>query len=71
MGFHQASSNAGVFIYKHPNRQLVIAFIYVNDGLFLGTDKPLVDSKKHACLEHWECRDTGDVTDFLGMKVNT
>jgi len=70
MGFHRASSDAGVFIYKHPNGQLVITLVYVNNGLFLGADKALVDSKKHACLEHWECHDTGDVTDFLGMKVN-
>jgi len=48
----------------------VIALVYIDDGLFLGADKALVDSKKCACLEHWECRDTGDVTDFLGMKVN-
>jgi len=70
MGFHRASSNARVFIYKHPDRQLVITLVYVDDGLFLGADKALVDSKKHACLEHWKCCDTGDVTDFLGMKVN-
>jgi len=48
----------------------VIALVYINDGLFLRADKALVDSKKHACLEHWECHDTGDVTDFLGIKVN-
>jgi len=48
----------------------VIALVYIDDGLFLGADKALVDSKKCACLEHWECCDTGDVTDFLGMKVN-
>jgi len=70
MGFHQAFSDARVFIYKHPDGQLVIALVYINDGLFLGADKALVDSKKCACLEHWECHDTGDVTDFLGMKVN-
>jgi len=48
----------------------MITLVYINDGLFLGADKALVDSKKHACLKHWECCDTGDVTDFLGMKVN-
>jgi len=48
----------------------VITLVYVTDELFLGADKALVDSKKHACLEHWECYDMGDVTDFLGMKVN-
>jgi len=48
----------------------VIALVYIDDGLFLDADKALVDSKKCACLEHWECCDTGDVTNFLGMKVN-
>jgi len=45
----------------------VITLVYINDGLFLGADKGLVDSKKCACLEHWECHDTGDVTDFLAV----
>jgi len=70
MGFHQAFSNARVFIYKHPDGQLVITLVYVDDGLFLGADKALVDSKKCACPKHQECCDTGDVTDSLGMKVN-
>ena len=35
----------------------------------MGTDRGLVDKKKAACLKHWECRDTGEVTEFLGMKV--
>jgi len=48
----------------------VIVLVYIDDKLFLGADKALVDSTKHACLKHCECHDTGDVTDFLGMKVN-
>jgi len=48
----------------------VITLVYIDDGLFLGADKTLVDSNQCACLEHWECHDTGDVTDFLDMKVN-
>jgi hypothetical protein len=35
----------------------------------MGTDKRLVDEKKNACMKHWECRDTGNVTEFLGMHV--
>ena len=42
----------------------------VNDGIFLRYDRSLVDKKKHACLEHWECWDTGDVKEFLGMHIN-
>jgi len=54
-GFHQASSDAGVFIYKHCDGKIVIALVYVDDGIFLGYDRSLVDEKKCACLEHWEC----------------
>jgi len=50
IGFKWASSDAGVFVYRHK-------------------DGKLVDRKKRACLEHWECRDTGDVKEFLGMQI--
>jgi len=69
-GFKQASSDAGVFIYRHNDGKIVITLVYVDDGIFLGHDLKLVDRKKHACLEHWECHDTGDVKEFLGMQIN-
>jgi hypothetical protein len=60
----------GIFIYKDKKGRLVIALIYVDNGLFFGIDKSFVDKKKQqACLKHWECRDTGDVTEFLGIRV--
>ena len=68
-GFNHAYSDAGIFVYKDNKGRYVIALVYVDDGLFMGTDQSLVDRKKQACLKHWECRDTGDVTEFLGMKV--
>jgi Reverse transcriptase (RNA-dependent DNA polymerase) len=68
-GFYRAHSDAGIFIYKDNRGRLVIALVYVDDGLFFGIDKSFVDKKKKACLKHWECRDTGDVTEFLGIRV--
>jgi hypothetical protein len=69
MGFKRTSSDAGIFIYKDKQGRFVIAIVYVDDGLFMGLDKKLVDEKKSACMKHWECRDTGKVTEFLGMRV--
>jgi hypothetical protein len=68
-GFYCAHSNVGIFIYKDNRGRLVITLIYVDDGLFFGIDKSFVDKKKQACLKHWECHDTGDVMEFLGIHV--
>ena len=68
-GFYHAHSDMGIFIYKDKKGQLVIALVYVNDGLFFGIDKVFVDKKKQACLKHWKCHDTGNVTEFLGICV--
>jgi len=70
-GFKQASSDAGVFVYRHKDGKIVITLVYVDDGIFLGHDPKLIDRKKHACLEHWECHNTGDVKEFLGMQIKT
>jgi len=34
-GFHRARSDTSVFIYKHCDGKIVIALIYVDDGIFL------------------------------------
>ena len=69
IGFKQTSSDAGIFVYKDKKGRQVIAIVYVDDGLFMGLDKKLVNEKKHACMKHWECRDTGNVSKFLGMRI--
>ena len=68
-GFKHIYANVGIFIYKDSKGRYVITLVYIDDGLFMGTDRTLVDKKKPACLKHWECHDTGKVTEFLSMKV--
>jgi hypothetical protein len=68
-GFYHVHSDMGIFIYKDNRGQLVIALVYVDNGLFFGIDKSFVDKKKQVCLKHWECCDTGDVMEFLGIRV--
>ena len=72
IGFRCTSSDASIFVYKDKKGKKgrsVITIIYVNDSLFMGLDKSLVDEKKQACMKHWECHDTGNVMEFLGMRI--
>ena len=43
--------------------------VYVDDTMFLGKNKVAVDRKKALFMTKWECRDLGDVTEFLCMHV--
>jgi len=49
-GFKQASSGAGVFVYRHKDGKIVIALVYVDDGIFLGHDPKFIDRKKTCCI---------------------
>jgi hypothetical protein len=70
IGFMHTSSDAGIFIYKCPTTgTLVIALVYVDDSLFMGTNKKLVDEKKASCLKQWECHGTDTIMEFLGMHI--
>jgi transposase InsO family protein len=70
IGFVRTSSDTGIFIYKCPTTgTLVIALVYIDDGLFMGMNKKLVDEKKASCMKQWECRGIDNITEFLGMRI--
>jgi hypothetical protein len=69
LGFEGLISDAGLFIFR--NKQgFVIAVIYVDDAIFVGPNKALVQELKQKFMQRWECRDLGDVTEFLRMRVH-
>ena len=69
LGFEGLISNAGLFIWRNKNG-FVITVIYVDDALFCGTNKALVQELKEKFMKEWECQNLGDVTEFLCMKVH-
>ena len=69
LGFEGLISDAGLFIFRNEHGY-VIAVIYVDDALFCGPNKLLVQELKEKFMKKWECRDLGDVTEFLRMKVH-
>ena len=67
LGFKCINSDAGLFCcYEHG--QLIIAVVYVDDAMFFGKNKELVDKKQKLFMDKWECRDLGDVKEFLHMQ---
>ena len=68
LGFKRCFSDAGVYVFKEK-QQTVVAIIYVDDALFMGSDKNLVHKKKNEFMKMWECRDLGEPKEFLGMQI--
>ena len=56
LGFEGLISDTGLFIWR--NKQgFVIAVIYVDDALFCGPNKALVQELKERFMKKWECWD--------------
>ena len=69
LDFEHLKSNAGIFLFWKKNTNIVVAVIYVNDVLFCGPTKDLVDEVKGAFMHKWECRDLGPAKEFLHMRI--
>ena len=69
IGFERSQSDAGIFIHKAKNGDIVIAMIYVDDSGFMGNNATLVKEKKKAFMCIWECHDLGKLKEFLGISI--
>ena len=69
LGFERLKSEAGIFFYKKKGTNMVIGIIYVDDALFCGPNKAVVDSIKAQFMCKWECRDLGEPSEFLRMHI--
>ena len=69
LSFERTVSDAGIFVHKTKNGSIIVAIVYVDDALFCGPDKDLVNSMKAKFMKKWECRDLGDGKEFLAMRI--
>jgi len=69
LGFERLRSEAGIFFYKKKGTNIVIGIIYVDDALFCGPNKAVVDAIKAQFMRKWECRDLGEPKEFLRMRI--
>ena len=63
--FECLKSEAGNFFYKKKGTNVVIGIIYVDDALFCGPNKAVVDSIKVQFMHKWECRDLRELNEFF------
>ena len=68
LGFKCLVSDAGIFVCK-DYKNIIIAIVYVDDAMFFGKNKVLIDKKKKLFMDKWECRDLGEVKEFLRMHI--
>ena len=68
LGFKCINSDAGLFCC-HECGNIIIAVVYVDNAMFFGKNKELVDKKKKHFMDKWECRDLGEVKEFLCMCI--
>ena len=47
----------------------MLIIVYVDDAIFCGKDKTLVLALKDHFMKKWECRNLGDVKEFLCMRI--
>jgi len=50
-------------------RPEVIVIVYVDNTVFLGRQKHLVNNYKKHFMHTWECRDLGETKEFLKMRI--
>ena len=69
LGFDRLKSDARIFYYKHKCTGMVVTIVYVDDALFCGQDLRIINLIKGKFMQKWECRDLGDVKEFLRMHI--
>ena len=69
IGFECSQSDAGIFIHKAKNRDIIVAMIYVDDSSFIVNNATLVKEKKKDFMGIWECHDLGELKEFLGISI--
>ena len=69
LGFEHLKSDAGIFLFQKENTSIVVAVVYVDDALFCGPTKDLVDEVKGAFMHKWKCRDLDLAKEFLHMRI--
>ena len=66
--FTSLSSDAGIFLFRNKD-SFVITIMYVDDTIFCGPLRALVNHLKEEFKKIWETWDLNDVTEFLCMRI--
>ena len=68
MGFLRCKSDPGTY-FKIISEDLIVLLIYVDNALFMGSNKAQVLTHKSQFMKCWESRDLGQATEYLGIRI--
>ena len=68
MGFIRCKSDPGTY-FKIVREEIIILLIYVDDALFMGSNKIQVLSHKKDFMKQWESTNLGPAEEYLGMRI--
>ncbi|KAA3465632.1 laccase-2-like [Gossypium australe] len=70
MGFERSINEPTLYVKKAGNEIFLIISLYVDDLLVIGSNNKLVIVFKDQMQDKFEMSDLGEMSDFLGLKVN-
>ena len=68
MGFTHSLSNPGTYL-KIIGQDIIILLVYVDDALFMDSNKTQVLAHKKQFMKRWESHDLGEAKKYLGMRI--
>jgi hypothetical protein len=68
MGFCCCKADPGAY-YKIISEEIITLLIYVDDALFMGSNKTQVLAHKAQFMKRWKSRDLGQAKEYLGMRI--
>ena len=68
MGFIHSLSDPGTY-FKIITQDIIILLVYVDDALFMGSNKTQVLTHKKQFMQRWESHNLGEAKEYLGMRI--
>ena len=68
MGFTRCKSDPGTY-FKIIREEIIILLIYVDNALFMGSNKTQVLTHKKDFIKEWKSQDLGQAKEYLGMRI--
>ena len=68
MKFIRCKADPGTY-FKIIGKEIIVLLIYVDDALFMGSNKQQVLSHQAQFMKRWESRDLGQAKEYLGMRI--
>ena len=66
--FKRCPSDSSVYV-KFIGKDIILIVIYIDNALFLGSNKSQVLSHKKKFMQKWESRDFGKAKEYLDMRI--